>query len=480
MMCGIGRYGVIYLGLDDVRPDHAPSQPVEVQKGRRLLFMRVFTEAHAKVSRWDDDPLSARHGQPTEYEITFSDPSAAGSTTTTAVHWHRAIHVLDNLESSEFMGKPRMEAVRSRLLDLRKLYGGSAEMYWRGALPGWALTTHPALGGNVEIDKDAVRQMMWDWQEGLQRYLTLRGMSAESLAPQVVDPTPQIERQLDAICIEKEVPKRVFIGSERGELSSAQDESTWNDRVKGRQWGHVTPRLIVPFVNRLVGLGVLPVPLEGFYVWWPDISAQSKGQQADVAVKITSALTNWIRDGADVVFPPKPFYTTVLGLTDEEADAVITAAVDALDRDPGETGGSPLLRLVGGVTAMTELWQKHKDGTISEESLKQLIMLFYQVDEARAEEIIADGLPEPPKPPAPPPGLIPPSGLPAAGDGANLTGTGLPNRAGDRAAGGQGGGSVGTVGKGGGTSIGGGRAKPGAGDRSADGRAAFSNNEGGG
>ena len=41
--------------------------------------------------------------------------------------------------------------------------------------------------------------------------------------------TPFIEVHLQAICIKIPCPKRVFMGSERGELASAQDDSQWND-----------------------------------------------------------------------------------------------------------------------------------------------------------------------------------------------------------------------------------------------------------
>src|SRR6185312_3650467 len=151
---------------------------------------------------------------------------------TVRVHWSRVIHIADNLRNSEIFGVPRMQPVYNRLLDLRKLYGGSAEMYWAGAFPGLSLETNPQLGGDVLIDQSAVRSMMGQYRNGLQRYLQLTGMSAKVLSPTVVDPTQQVDKQIEAICIELTIPVRVFKGSERGELASNQDDSTWNDRVR--------------------------------------------------------------------------------------------------------------------------------------------------------------------------------------------------------------------------------------------------------
>jgi hypothetical protein len=116
------------------------------------------------------------------------------------------------------------------------------------------------LGGDVTIDSDDVRDQIENYINSLQRYLALTGMSAHTLAPQVSDPSSQIDKHLEAICIQLGIPKRVFMGSERGELASSQDDASWNDRLKARQNGYITPRIIVPFIDRLISVGVLPEP----------------------------------------------------------------------------------------------------------------------------------------------------------------------------------------------------------------------------
>jgi hypothetical protein len=153
-----------------------------------------------------------------------------------------------------------MRPVLNRLLDLQKIYGASAEGYWQAAFTGLALETHPQLGGDVEIDAADVRGQVENYINSLQRYLALTGMSAHTLAPQVSDPTNHIEKQIEAICIQLDIPKRVFMGSERGELASSQDDAQTNDQLKSRQLGYITPRIICPFVDRLIAVGVLSEP----------------------------------------------------------------------------------------------------------------------------------------------------------------------------------------------------------------------------
>jgi hypothetical protein len=327
----IGRYGVMLLGLDDGQNNlNVEAKP---KKGMKLNFLRVFTEANAPVSDWVKDPSDRRFGQPLSYNLKMSDVSgatagdgAALSSKSFKVHWTRVIHLPANLQTSEVLGDPEMRVCLNRLLDLKKLYGGSAEMYWRGAFPGYSLETNPALGGDVDVNTEDLRDMFEDWSQGLQRYLALIGMTAKSLSPQVVDPTPQINVHLEAICIALGMPMRIFKGSERGELASSQDDASWNDRLREYESSYITPRVIVPFVDRLIQLGVLPEP-EGYSVWWPDLTSQSQQEKAEVLSKVVAALAAYVAGGVDALLPPMELFTRYLGMTDEEANSVLESAV---------------------------------------------------------------------------------------------------------------------------------------------------------
>ena len=329
VLSGIGHYGVILLGMND---GESLSQPVEPSPSRQLLYLRAFPEAMADITQYESDETNPRFGLPTSYNITFSDPrneqcGVGVPQTTTPVHWSRVLHIADNPGSSDVFGVPRMRPVLNRLLDLRKFYSGSAEMYWRGAFPGISIETHPQLGGDVEIDADAIRDEMESYMNGLQRYLSLMGASAKSLAPQVVDPSNGIEKQVEAICIQLGIPKRIFIGSERGELSSSQDAKTWQNRVRSRQNKYITPRIIVPFVNRLIQLGVMPVPAQ-FKVGWPDMQEQSPEEQAIIAERRTNSMAKYVGGGVDSLIEPLNYLTRILGYDQDVAVEILEATFE--------------------------------------------------------------------------------------------------------------------------------------------------------
>lgn len=233
---------------------------------RKLIFMRPFDETLVQVTRLETDINSPRHNQPVMYRLTLIDPDFAKEHAISMniacpeVHWTRILHIADNLTNSECFGVPRQQPVYRHLRNLYKLYGGAPEMYWRGAMNGLSFETHPQLGGDVDVDKDAFKDMIENFRNGLQRDLQTSGMTVKSIAPNISDPTPFIEGQITAICIKIGIPQRIFMGSERGELASTQDDSSWNDRLKHRQEMYVTPRIIIPFIDRMIATGVLPKP----------------------------------------------------------------------------------------------------------------------------------------------------------------------------------------------------------------------------
>lgn len=337
ILSGIGRYGVLLLGIDDGKP---LSEPVEPGKDTKLLYLRSFDEGLAPITDYERNTANTRFGQPTMYTLSFSDVASTGSTSQ-QVHWTRVIHIADNLGSSEFLGVPRQQPVFNRLFDLRKIYSSDAEAYWLNVIMKLFLETQPNPEGSegIEIDMDSVKADMEKFYTGLQRYGLLQGLTAKPVAPQVVDPTAHIDIQLEAICIEIDIPKRVFTGSERGELASSQDKSKWNGKLMGRNQRYTTPRVVVPFMDRLIWVGVLPAP-EGYSVVWPDLNTLTDEQQALIALKRTEALTKYVLGDVESVIAPLDYLTRILSMPADEAEAVLEARVESLEQDEEEENGS--------------------------------------------------------------------------------------------------------------------------------------------
>lgn len=346
---GIGRYGCILLGVDDGKDFSEELTMLKDGKGsvpkRKLLYLRVLDSTVCEVSRLDGDRHSPRYGLPTEYNVTLerldmanisglSIPTAGdASTFTQKVHWTRIVHIADNTSTNDVFGERRMEVVWDRIYDSKKLYGGGAEMFWKGAFPGISFETHPQLGGEVRINTEDLKNQLENYMHGLQRYLALAGMTANSLTPQVADPSAHIDKMLEAICISLEIPKRIFMGSERGELASTTDADSWNDRVKHRQVRHCTLKIVVPIVSRLIAIGVLPVPQSGkFKVDWPDLSALTDQEKSDIAAKETEALTKYVAGDLESLIEEEDFLVHVMRWDRKVAMEVVANRIKSLEK----------------------------------------------------------------------------------------------------------------------------------------------------
>jgi hypothetical protein len=352
-LSGIGAYGVILLGLDDGKPLSEAVEGIDPKTGeastgggggkpRKLLYLRAMDQSMVQVSRREQDQTSRRYGSPTEYTINVGGSQSATigdapvNIQSQQVHWTRVIHVADNLKNSETDGIPRMRPVWKRLLDLQKLYGGSAEMYWQGAFPGRSWETHPQLGGDVTVDRAGMRDEIEKMINSLQRDVITTGMTAKMLSPTVVDPTPQINVQIDAICIQIGVPRTIFIGSEPGRLGGEGGfNKGWNQRLRDRQTKYITPRIIVPTIDRLILVRVLP-PVEEYHVEWPELDVLGAQEKATVAVTRTDALVKYVAGQVETLVPPRYFFTRELGYTDEEADEILEAAAEVIEEKQEE------------------------------------------------------------------------------------------------------------------------------------------------
>jgi hypothetical protein len=253
---------------DAVEPEEVAAQPVK--RRPRLLFLRPYDESQCQIVRYEWNIRNPRFGMPVMYRVTLNDPRESHGgvglpLATVFVHWSRVIHVAETsraggTSSSEIFAVPKLRPVLNPILDIQKIRGAGAEGYWKSCFAGLAFETHAQLGGDVFVDETATRDTMENYWNGLQRGLIGKGGSWKTLAPSVTDPTPQINVNIEAICICLGCPVPVFKGYEIGEQASTNNAVEWNKRKYERQNNFITPKIIVPLIDRLIQVGVLPAP----------------------------------------------------------------------------------------------------------------------------------------------------------------------------------------------------------------------------
>lgn len=306
---GVGGFGLLLIGIDDglllSEPvagwDGGMPDPAQGTLTRKVTFLRVFSERHVTISEIDRDERSPRFGLPVMYTIQFSNANSTPGTDSISkqVHWSRVVHVADNCKEGEIVGWPRLQTVFNRLLDIKKIVGGSAEMFWQGAFPGIAFEINPALlnadtMNEIQMDTKAIKKEMAQYAARLQRHFAVQGVTAKTLAPQVASPSEHFLVQMKCLAISVDAPYRIFLGSEEAQLAGDQDKKAWNKKLRKRQGRYISPMIIKRTIKHLQSLGCL-APSEQMFVHWPSIDVETDMERASrfkVLVEALSAYAN--------------------------------------------------------------------------------------------------------------------------------------------------------------------------------------------
>lgn len=322
-LTGIGRYGVLLLGLDDVKEKEDFNKPVAIIGQRKLNYVKPLSENSAVIKDFEDDPTNERFGQPKTYEVGSTDPNNPETLTPILVHWSRIIHVTGDLLESEIYGTPRLRPIFNRLNDIEKLAGGSAEMFYRGARPGYQGKPDEDYNVTAEM-QDTLQDQIDEYEHNLRRILINQGIELKPLAMQIADPSNHLDIQIQMISAETGIPKRILTGSERGELASKDDKDSWNELITSRREEFADPLIVTAFINRMILYRILPKPQkEGFSVVWVDLWAPSEKEKAEIGKTISEAIAFYTRNIESIaLIPPMAFIKFILGLSDEKISLI--------------------------------------------------------------------------------------------------------------------------------------------------------------
>jgi len=318
----IGEYAALYMGFNDVTEDTG-SLKKPLTKKAKLLYLLPRGQNHAEIKAYNTDKRSDNYGKPEIYEITFSTtdiaaipggiPRKSNLPAKALVHASRVLHVAEGLLEDDIFGIPALQAIFNRFLDIQKVVGGSAEMYWQGAFFGLAfnadadaeLTDEKRAQMGVEID---------EFMHGLRRYLKLQGISVDSITPQLSSPADHYQVLLSIVAGTTKMPIRLLTGSGGGEASSEQDDKNWRSAVDERREDFADPWILKAFVNHLQEYEI--VPDVAYVVEWPDIYLPSAKDKANLVRIQTESLANYSRaEGSEDILPPNVFLTEFLGVT---------------------------------------------------------------------------------------------------------------------------------------------------------------------
>ena len=314
LLATLGRFSILYIGFDDSAENL--SYPPENIAG--VNYLSAIAEDSVQISLWDTDPKSKRFGLPTMYQVKFD--SGDTQTSTVYVSWTRVLHVAENTLESDVYGIPYMEPIYNRLIGLDKLCGGSPEMYWRGARPGYTAQAQPdSIVNQTQIN--SIKSELTSYINDMQRFLFVEGVDIKALAPQVVSPKEHVDVQIQMIAGATGMPIRMLTGSERGELASSQDERAWLKLIEQRREEVAKDIILIPLIDKLIDLGVLHNPRKGYTVVWEPIVVLEEKDKAEIGRLRTESLAKYVSTpGTESVVPQDMFLKRELSYSDEEIE----------------------------------------------------------------------------------------------------------------------------------------------------------------
>lgn len=320
----LGQYAILLLGFDDSNP-MTWSQPV-TPGPRELKYVKVVSQQHAEVSAWEQAQDNERYGLPRLYKIHLRKPGTQDSTVSLNVHHSRVIHVTPDLLEDEIEGEPIIKTAFNRLKDIEKLVGGSAEMYWRGARPGYSGKADPDYKISTDVE-GRIKEQLEEYENDLRRFLITEGIDLQALQQAIHDPKGHVEVQIQMLSALTGIPMRILLGSEQGSLASSQDEANYKEYIQSRREELAEPGIIRPFVDRLIQFEALPKPIdevEGYSITWSDLFTMKEKEKAEIGRDRAQALANYVREPhAETLVPFEGFLRYVLRMDDDEVDHLL-------------------------------------------------------------------------------------------------------------------------------------------------------------
>lgn len=334
-LSGAGEFSILVMGF-------AGGDKMEAPLGsgaRELLFLQPYAERNITVSRWETKHDSPRFGMPEIYTVkqerSHAGGAGGGSGMSFNVHHSRVLHVAEQIDDNEIFGIPRLYPVMNYLMDLEKTTGAGAETYWLNARQGLAFVGDPKAELTAEALADMKKQAD-EYEHELRRVMAMQGVTPHVLNAAFHDPGPYLDKLLDLIAGTVGIPKRILIGSERGELSSGQDENNWASRIDERRKDFAGPKMVKPFIEAMIVTGNLPNPDGEFWIEWPPAGAVSEEKRATISKTLAEALAAYANaPNAMMIVPPQEFRTDFLGLT-PESEYELPEELEPIDEGEGE------------------------------------------------------------------------------------------------------------------------------------------------
>jgi hypothetical protein len=324
-LAGVGQYGVLLYGLDDGNQFDKPVRG----KNHQLLYLQAYMETAAGIVDFISNPKTAKYGWPAMYTIDLMDAAKQTGasvsnkrTKTQRVHSSRVLHVpSDRSTSHPAFGTPRMKRVFNALEDLEKVLGSGAEGWWRNAFQKIQLDVRDNAEFTEE-DAQAVDKELKKFIHDMQSFIRTKGIDIKPMPTMAKDPKGMMDALFDYIAASTQIPKRVLTGTEQAELAGEKDDENYKSRVIERRRRYSESKILRPFVDNMISLGVLTKPKQGYMIDWKDETEMTEEDRVVLAKTRVETAKAYIEGNVEQIYPLDHFLGTVMGMEPAEIEEI--------------------------------------------------------------------------------------------------------------------------------------------------------------
>lgn len=289
----LNHFAIMLFGFNDTGDFERP-----VTKANELLYVRGIGSRQVTSVKFNSDIRSPRFGLPDKYELQFDDPAmkavTAGTVTVEGlkdmkVHSSRVVHIVEKPLEDTVFGIPIIEKVYNLFDDILKVGGGTSEIYWLSARAGMQANIDKDMELDP-LDTAALADEIEEFQHELRRVIRTRGVELKMLDSKVPNPAEIFDMLIGLLSGATGIPRRILLGSEAGELASAQDRANWAERIDERRKLFSEPRILKPTVDLLQAVGLLPEGDVKFV--WPSAFLQNPLEEGQTMAQKARAIGN--------------------------------------------------------------------------------------------------------------------------------------------------------------------------------------------
>lgn len=354
ILAKIGRFSVIYLGIDSGSGTESPVEGIDSFDD--IEYVKAFGEDAVSVEELNSDLTSPYYGTPEIYRFKESLGEVPDRFKRDCrdifVHRTRMTHIVYSDLGQQVWGEYYLQPIFPKLIDLNKVVGGGANMFWLNGRGGISVDFKEGFAPpSDKVKKEAhfreIQESYADYSEGIKRLIVSHGLEYNPINHVLPSPKPFFEALMGFICGTYGIPWRMLLGTEQGSQSSTEDRNNFEQTVTKYRSSFSEPVVLRGFINHALELGAY-AGYADYAVEWNQLYGLSEIDEMEILAKKMEMIEKYAAsDGAIALIPPEQFLDVFLKLPEDviidiktRKDSSIVMPKNNIQADSKDSNGS--------------------------------------------------------------------------------------------------------------------------------------------